>query len=200
MTRAGNRRDRGAVAIFVALTIVVVLAGAAFALDGATLAMNRQRLHDDLDSAAQIGASLLPSSPSAATDAVTSYLASVEPKAVPDVTLWCVVAATVNTDDKKVLTSQVPSECDPGTPGPYYSGTEHVTCSNGVCAIPCTIDGRCNAIRVTSNLDVSYYFAPAIGVTSSNTGTQTSVSCVGACGRPARTTSDTQFIDLPAAA
>ena len=59
--RAKRERDEtGAVAVLVVLLAIVVFACAALAVDISSLAMERQKLHDHVDSAAHAGAFELP--------------------------------------------------------------------------------------------------------------------------------------------
>ena len=67
-----ERDETGAVAVLVVLLSIVVFACAALAVDISSLAMERQKLHDHVDSAAHAGAFELPASgTSAKTWAVT---------------------------------------------------------------------------------------------------------------------------------
>lgn len=187
-----SRNDRGAVAVFVALTMVIVLAAAAFSIDTTTLAMRRATLQDTLDSAAQIGASLLPDNPEEALASAARYLTKTDPTITPDIRLWCVVSGI----DAEVITTQIPGECDPGT-GPYTANVNGVRCGPNMCAIPCPSSGVCNALSVQASATVEFYFAPAIGVSNHSTGPLTAASCIGACGEESATTSGTVFIKLP---
>lgn len=197
--RHRRSKDRGAVAVFVALTMVVIVAGAAFAVDSASIALARQDLQDTLDSSAQIGASILPNQPGQAVTDATTYLASVDPDAVPTVSLWCVVGSSGT--DLLVLEAQIPATCDPGVPGPFVDGTGGVVCDELRCAIPAdpsSAPGAVpNTISIQTRLPVVLYFAPAVGIATSTTGLLSSTSCRGICGATTDPGTTTKYIQLP---
>jgi len=61
--RWSRTRERGATAIVIALTLTLVMGGAAFSFDTANLALQRQTLRNITDASAQAGASYLPNDP-----------------------------------------------------------------------------------------------------------------------------------------
>ena len=182
--RWSRTRERGATAVVIALTLVLVMGGAAFAFDSTNLALQRQTLRNLTDAAAQAGAAYLrdsPSDPAGARQAVLNYALQYDPTFTPVVTLWCMVPSTGST--KAVAPGNIPALCNPGGSGTYLNGVGGVVCDTNLCAIPCPLSGAtCNAVKVDSHKDVPFYFAPAIGINSGSTGAVTSVSCAKSCG------------------
>ncbi len=146
------------------------------ALDVGRLVYERQHLSNALDAAALAGAAYLPGDPVAARNAAASFARANDPAAAPDghaSGVWWRQQAPART----VLSSQIPSVCNPGT----IAGAK---CSETICAIPC-IPGAgisCNSITVTDDKDVAFSFAPVIGINSGNTGSLASDACKGSCG------------------
>lgn len=171
----GRTDDEGAVAILVGLLAIVIFACAALAVDIASLSMERQKLHDHVDSAAHAGAFELPSSGSSAKTWAVTMAKRQDAGMTPDTELFCVVASTGSS--KQVAAGQIPATCDPGT---YNSAT--VRCNTKICSIPCPTTGRCNTIRVSDAKDVDYDFAPIIGQKKGSTGSVSSAACKGSCG------------------
>ena len=148
--RARRERDEtGAVAVLVVLLSIVVFACAALAVDISSLAMERQKLHDHVDSAAHAGAFELPASGTSAKTWAVTMAKTQDPDMTPDTELFCVVASTGA--GKQVASGQIPATCDPGT----YS-TAQVRCNTKICSIPCPTTARCNTIRVSDSKAVSY--------------------------------------------
>ena len=167
--------ERGAATVIFALMVPVLFGALAMGLDVGKLVYERQHLSNALDAAALAGAAYLPGDPVAARNAAASFARANDPAAVPTVKFWCVVASTGAA--RTVVSSQIPSVCDPGT----ISGAR---CSETICAIPC-IPGTgisCNSITVTDDKDVAFNFAPVIGIDSGNTGSLASDACKGSCG------------------
>ncbi|NPC45388.1 pilus assembly protein TadG-related protein [Nocardioides sp. zg-1230] len=174
--RRGEGSDEsGAVAFLVALLALVIFACAALAVDISSLAMERQRLHDHVDSAAHAGAFELPASGTDARTWAVTMAKSQDPAMTPDTELFCVVASTGA--GRQVASDQIPATCDPGT---YDSS--HVRCNTRICSIPCPVTARCNTIRVTDSKDVDFDFAPVIGHDRGSTGSVSSSACRGSCG------------------
>lgn len=171
----GRADDEGAVAILVGLLAIVIFACAALAVDIASLSMERQKLHDHVDSAAHAGAFELPSSGSSARTWAVTMAKRQDSTMTPDTDLFCVVASTGSS--KQVAAGQIPATCDPGT---YNSAT--VRCNTKICSIPCPNTARCNTIRVSDAKDVDYDFAPIIGQEKGSTGSVSSAACKGSCG------------------
>lgn len=144
-------------------------------IDIGRLVFERQHLSNALDAAALAGAYSLPNDPTAAKAAAVAYAKANDPEADPAVTFWCVVASSGSA--KTVVSSQIPSVCDPGT----VAGAR---CNETICAIPCTPGSghTCNTITVTDDKDVPYSFAPAIGYNKGNTGSVAADACKGSCG------------------
>ena len=82
----------------VALLATVLFATAAFAVDISSLAMERQKLHDHVDSAAHAGAYALPGTGAEAQSAALNMANSQDSAPQPDRRrqhqLFCVVAST----------------------------------------------------------------------------------------------------------
>ncbi|WP_185972518.1 TadE/TadG family type IV pilus assembly protein [Georgenia yuyongxinii] len=174
--RRGLRRarERGAVAVVVALLIPVLLAATALAIDISMLSHQRQNLSNALDAAAQAGSYALPDF-AAATAAAQTFAHANDPEAAPEISFWCVVASTGQT--QMVKTAQIPGVCNPGT----IVGAK---CNEAICAIPCPpVSGNtCNTLSVTDDKNVAFSFAPAIGIDQGSTGALTSTACKGSCG------------------
>jgi Flp pilus assembly protein TadG len=173
--RSEEQDETGATAILVALLALVIFACAALAVDISSLAMERQRLHDHVDSAAHAGAFELPASGTSAKTWAVTMAKSQDAGMTPDTELFCVVASTGA--GRQVASGQIPATCDPGT----YS-TSQVRCNTKICSIPCPVTARCNTIRVTDSKDVDFDFAPVIGHDQGSTGSVSSSACRGACG------------------
>ena len=175
--RWSRTKDRGATAVVIALTLVLVMGAAAFSVDTANLALQRQKLRNMTDAVAQAGAAYLrdfPSDAAGAIKAAKDFALQNDPTFVPDVTVWCMVPSTGAT--LQIAAGNIPALCDPGT-------ITSKVCDQNLCAIPCPLTGStCNAIKVVSTKDVPFYFAPAIGINKGSTGAVTSVSCAKSCG------------------
>lgn len=170
-----HRDDEGAVALLVGLLAIVIFACAALAVDIASLTMERQKLHDHVDSAAHAGAFELPSDGNRARTWAVTMAKDQDPTMTPDTELFCVIASTGTT--RKIAPGQIPATCDPGA----YSNAS-VRCNVKICSIPCPVSARCNTIRVTDSKDVDFDFAPIIGTNTGSTGAVSSAACKGACG------------------
>ena len=175
MGRLRNRDESGAVAVLVALLAIVMFGAAAIAVDLSSLTMERQRLHDHVDSAAHAGAFELPASGVAAIQAAVDMATSQDSAMTPETRLFCVVASTG--PSRRVAEGQIPATCDPG---PFDSSV--VRCNQKICSIPCPPTARCNTVRVSDAKTVDYDFAPVIGQEQGTTGSVSSAACKGACG------------------
>lgn len=173
--RGKANRQRGAATVIFALLVPVLFGALAMGVDVGKLVYERQHLSNALDAAALAGASYLPGDPVAARNAAASFARANDPAAAPTVNFWCVVASTGA--GRTVLSSQIPSVCNPGT----IAGAR---CSETICAIPCIPGGSnaCNSITVTDDKDVAFSFAPVIGINTGNTGSLASDACKGSCG------------------
>lgn len=184
--RWSRRRDRGATALVVALCLTLLMFAAAVSFDTANLAMKRQTLQNVTDAAAQAGASYLPNV-AAAKAAANEYFHRYDrdlgdTSYNPDLNAYCIVQSA---GVKPVTGALVAAGCDPnpGTTVNYTNGDGVTHCDDQLCAIDCTLaNAKCNALQVTANKDVPYYFAPAIGIQNGSTGAVTSVSCRNGCG------------------
>lgn len=193
--RWSKRKERGATAVVIGLTLVLIMGAAAISFDTANLALQRQTLSNITDAAAQAGASYLPDNPSGALTAAVDYAQKYDPSFTPTVSLWCVVGSTGAT--KQVAAGHIPATCNPGGSGTYVNGVGGVVCDEVLCAVPCipTASGaRCNTMKVDAKKDVPFYFAPAIGINSGTTGAVSSTSCRGACGTLMPNAMDIAFV------
>ncbi len=184
--RFQRRRDEhGAVAVIVAAMVVVLFGAAALGVDIAQQVQSKQRLHDTMDTAAHAGAYELPGNGAGAAAAATAMAQANDSTTSPASTFYCIVGATA-TAPHVVLTSHIPSTCDPGPP-PYTALTyPGLRCNDTICAIPCFPQAPqndvCNTISVADSADVPFAFAPAIGYDEGSTGLITSTACRGSCG------------------
>lgn len=188
-------KDRGATAVVIGLTLLLVMGAAAVSFDTANLALQRQTLRNITDAAAQAGASYLPNDPAGAASAAIAYAQKYDPSFTPTVTLWCIVGSTGAT--KQVASGHIPATCDPAGTPPYTNGVNGVVCDEVLCAVPCNsgVSGaRCNTVKVVGNKDVPFYFAPAIGINNGSTGSVSSTSCRGACGTLLPNAMDIAFV------
>ncbi|NPD05180.1 pilus assembly protein [Nocardioides sp. zg-1308] len=182
------RDERGATAVMVGLLSTVLFATAALAVDISSLAMERQRLHDHVDSAAHAGAFALPGTGTQAQTAALSMANSQDGDlnltAGANTKLLCIVASTGVT--REVKASQIPSTCNPGPPGAPFTASRYpgLRCNSYICAIPCATGtaAKCNTIEVRAEKPVDYGFAPIIGFDQGNTGSVASAACKGPCG------------------
>lgn len=179
--RWSKTKERGATAVVLALTLLIFVGAASVSFDTANLAMQRQTLRNLVDAAAQAGAGYLPDATTAINEA-KKYATKYDPTFTPNVSAWCMVNSTGAT--KQVASGQIPSTCDPNPSGShvFVNGVGGVVCDQFLCAIPCTGSGaQCNALQVSGEKTVPFYFAPAIGIPSGKTGAVTSVSCTNLC-------------------
>ena len=175
-----HRRERGAVAVIVALMMVVIMASAALGVDIGKLVYERQQLQNALDAAATAGAMHLPNDPAAAiVDAqkfasdnmIGANLGSI----TPNIALRCVTSYNATTKSPDWAT--VVAVC-----GITSHAFDILDCNEQVCSVPCTVAFHCNTIVVKHNLTVQYSFGPAIGIPTGNTGTISAAACRGVCG------------------
>ncbi len=189
-TRHAPRRERGVVAIFMAVLMVVLFGMAALAVDITMQANERQELHDTIDSAAHAGAYELPNS--TAQTAATTFATKNDPDSTPTVDFFCIVGSKLVGATYRVDVTHIPSNCNPGPPP--YDETAYGTgsgvgvglrCNSQICAIPCVpAEGdKCNTMRVRDEKPVPFGFANVLGVPQGSTGTLSSVACKGPCGK-----------------
>jgi Flp pilus assembly protein TadG len=175
-----HRRERGAVAVIVALMVVVLMASAALGVDIGKLVYERQQLQNALDAAATAGAMHLPDDPAAAiVDAqkfaadnmIGANLGSI----TPSIALRCVTSYNATTHSPDWAT--VVAVC-----GITSHTFDVLDCNEQVCSVACTVAFHCNTIVVKHNLTVAYSFGPAIGIPTGQTGTISAAACRGICG------------------
>ncbi len=183
LKRKLRRTERGASAVLLAITMLMIMGAAALGFDIAKLAYERQALRAAVDAAAQAGAYALPDATLAVADAKKFLVES-----APDlelnasslvVKLYCAVAVKSGTSSPDE--SQVPGICNPGTG--WTKGTAAAGCNTAMCLLPCSGSGAaCNTIKVSYDKTVYFSFAPAIGINTGSTGAISSASCKGMCG------------------
>jgi len=191
--------QRGASAVVLALSMVVMMGAAALGMDIATFAYVKQLVRNSVDSAAQIGASQLGSgtSTTAVSTAITAAfnkaytgnftgwgnyprtlptVAATDPRTrnVLKISFLCVVGNPTRPTDPTVA-AQALSVC-----GVSSYATSDVKCSTSACAVPCPATAACNSVSVSANVTVNFVFAPAINIDQADTGAVTTLSC--ACG------------------
>lgn len=189
-TRARRRDERGAIAVMTAVMATVLFGLGAIAIDISMLAMERQKLHDAVDSAAHAGAFAMPGDGLTAINAARSMALSNDADLSwdfsgqnPKIRLWCVVAATTSTPPA-VKADQIPSTCNPGT-GPFTTSKyPDLRCNTAICKIPCapSPSTRCNTVEVVAEKKVPYGFANIWGISNGSTGSVASAACKGSCG------------------
>lgn len=176
-------RERGAVAVILAICMVVVMVGAALGFDIAKLAYERQALRAAIDAAAQAGSYALPDAVAARNDAKDYALRS-----APDlnlnrdqviVQLYCAVSVKAGTTLPDE--SQVPGICNPGSG--WSRGQAATGCNSEMCLLPCADNGSCNTIKVSYEKTVQFMFGPVINIPTGSTGAVSSAACRGVCGK-----------------
>lgn len=176
--KRSKRDERGASIIVIALSMVIIAAGCAFALDIANLSFERQTLQNTVDAAAQAGTTYLPKDAKTAISEATSYAQKNLPGLAPKVESLCIVGSK----NGGIAPGHIPATCNP-TGGATQTSYKDQKCNSDICVIPCDpVAGRCNSLRVTASQEVKHWFAPIIGINSTNTGAVSSTSCKGACG------------------
>ncbi len=183
MNRLSVRRgERGAVAVVVAISLVMLMAAAAIGVDIAKLSYERQTLQNALDAAAAAGVMKLPDDPAAAVleaqkfasdNMVGAQLGSI----TPSVALRCVTSYNTTTNSPDWAT--VLAVC-----GISDHSFDPLDCNEdaGICSVKCTTSNHCNTIVVKYNKTVDYSFGPAIGIPTGQTGAVVSAACRGYCG------------------
>lgn len=176
-----RRDEKGAYAVLFSMTLVLVIALAAIAVDIASNVSAKQQLKDTMDAAAHAGAYALPEKQLEATAIARDMARRNDPTADVHAQLYCVIGSTGA--DKNPVLSQIPSTCNPGGLPPYAG----MVCNEVVCAIPCFPSPtnpaiKCNTIQVSDTKDVDFAFAPAIGYDQGSTGAVISTACKGSCG------------------
>jgi hypothetical protein len=193
--------DHGAVALMTVFLSLVIFGVAAIAIDIATLAMQRQKLHDAVDAAAHAGAYAMPGDGATAIDAARSIALANDSDLAwdftqqnPKIRLWCVVASTGTSTSVRV--DQIPSTCNPGSP-PYTTSTyPDLRCNTKICKIPCapSLSTSCNTVEVVAEKDVPFGFANVFGRSEGSTGSVASAACKGSCGQEAPNPMNVMFM------
>ncbi len=186
--RWSRTKERGATAVVIALCLTLLMGAAAISFDTANLALERQRLQNITDAAAQAGASYLPDT-DRAKEAANEYFhrydrTPADKSYSPTLNVYCMVESA-GASKQAAAGALIAAACDPN-PGhdfTYANGVGGTICDEHLCAIPCTAsDAQCNAIEVSAIKDVPFYFGPAIKIDKGSTGSVTSVSCINGCG------------------
>jgi hypothetical protein len=183
------RDETGAIIVLFALVLVILFAFVAFAIDLSRLFHQRQVVQNAVDFGALAGAQDLPATGAAAGTKAINDAVKVTLDNDPSLT-----AAAVTTSFRCVISdlngapaisTDVPYVCGPAS-GTWAVGewTKRGSRWNHPCN-PSAGD-KCNAIVVSANDKVQYFFAPVIGINSANTGSVTGASCRGACGQAAQ--------------
>lgn len=180
-----SRGERGATAVVVAISMVLLFAAGAVGFDIARLANSRQQVRAAIDAAAQAAAMDLPGDTSAAIRNANTF-AHANMAEIPDggltIKFYCVVANKSGVPDE----SQIPTTCNPGVKGSDWTVAGSNCTSAKVCAIPVdmkrTPSAKPNTLSVSYDLAVDFIFGPAIGISAGSTGNQSTLSCIGTCG------------------
>jgi hypothetical protein len=181
--RVVKKGERGATAVVVALSLVLLMAAGAFGFDIAKLYYERQQLRNAIDAAAQAGASALTNTTTASELAIQygNWNFPGLNLTKSDISFFCVVKNAVGTaaggypDSSQVGAAKT---CE-GKPGWTNSDAK---CSDTSCAIPCDPGQRCNAIQISKSRTVDFVFGPAINISNASTGAVKTLSCKGSCG------------------
>lgn len=188
--RWSRTKERGATAVVIALCLTLLMAAAAMSFDTANLALQRQKLQNLTDAAAQAGAVYLRDNPKDLAGAqLAAYNFAHDADSTfksEDVTLWCVVPSN-GAAVPDIASGALP--CKPIT----WTGKK---CDVSLCSIQILLpsSASANAIRVKHKEDVKFYFAPAIGIANGTTGAVASVSCINSCGNGAPNPADVAIV------
>ncbi len=190
--RSRRRDDRGAIAVMTVILTVVMFGAGAIAIDISMLAMERQKLHNAVDSAAHAGAFTMPGDGATAIKAARDMALANDPDLVydftehnPQIRLWCLVASTGTSTSVRV--DQIPSTCNPGPPPYATSLYPDLRCNTKICKIPCapSFATTCNTVEVVAEKKVPFGFANVFGESEGSTGSVASAACKGSCGQEA---------------
>ncbi len=177
-----RRGERGAVAVVVAISMIVLMASAAIGVDVARLVYERQQLQNSLDAAAAAGVMKLPDDPTnaikeaqkfASANMVNANLGAI----VPQIALRCVTSYNTTTNSPDWATVLAVCGISSHTFNPLDCNE-----SAGICSVTCTTTNKCNTIVVKYNKTVDFSFGPAIGIPTGQTGAIVSAACRGYCG------------------
>lgn len=177
-------RERGVVALVVALVGIVVLGSAAVTVDIANLYRRRNQLQNAIDFGALAGSAKMPvndateaaAARAAATQVVLGNVPSLDASRVT-VTFRCIVRDL----DRDGLPDayQVPTVC-----GPNGTTWETGWVSRGKRVLhACDPDAGdlCNGLVVSASDEVHYYFAPIFGIGDGGTGAVSAAGCTSGC-------------------
>lgn len=177
-----RRGERGAVAVIVAASMVVVMAAAAVGVDVARLVYERQQLQNALDAAAAAGVMRLPDDPAKAILEAQKFtrdntMAAGLGNIVPKIALRCVTS--YNKATKSPDWPTVRAVC-----GITSTSFDPMDCNEelGICSVVCTTANKCNTIAVQASKPVDFVFGPAIGISQGTTGSMVSAACRTYCG------------------
>ena len=200
--RNGTGREHGQVMILFALTLVVILAFAAVAIDLGFLRNNRQTLRNTMDAAALAGGNFLPvdgaAYPSAvppvllgqkATEANALIAQTIQknypglPTTAYSIAYKCLIGVDTSTN-LAYVSRDVPVACNPAnalghTPTPADFTGAGVT---RVSVCDPSIGDLCNVVVVTGSAITPFSLGPVVGVQNGSTGTVVSAACSGLCG------------------
>lgn len=198
---ACRRDEDGAVALMTVILSIVIFGVAAIAIDIGMLAMERQKLHDAVDSAAHAGAYAMPGDGATAMKAARDMALANDPdlkydftEQNPHIRLWCVVASTGTSTSVRV--DQIPSTCNPGSAPYTTSKYPDLRCNTKICKIPCapSLTTSCNTVEVVAEKDVPFGFANVFGRSEGSTGSVASAACKGSCGQEAPNPMNVMFM------
>ncbi len=179
--------ERGAIAVLFALTIIVLFAAVAFAVDMSRLYHERQVLQNAVDFGALAAAAKLPvqgSSAATTTSALATTVALANAPQVATAGLTITYRCIVGDENADGIPDpgDVPAVC-----GPVAGTWSGWTAKPGRLIHSCDpfAGDKCNTIRLSTSNTIPYYFAPVMGITTGSTGVVNSSACTGTCGAAA---------------
>jgi Flp pilus assembly protein TadG len=179
--------ERGVVAVFVALLLIVLLGSAAIMFDIARLRHERHILQAAVDLGSLAGAGYMPvqgaTAGTIARDSARAIAVANAPSlAAAGLTIefGCVVSDPNNNggaDSPDLLFA-----CGPSTSGTWTGGW---TSQSGRAYHVCNPFGGdlCNTIKLVAISSVDYFFAPVLGFDQGSTGAVRAAACKGFCGQ-----------------
>jgi len=174
-----HREQGGQTLVLFTIFFTVILGMAALVLDIGLLRKSNLDLHNALDSGALAGVSLLKEDPVAAEKTAREYVQLNYPGGLPDGDIGVSFRCLIGVESGAPRLTDVPAACDPGPDVKWYIEDGGTTAF-----APCvpTEGDVCNVIVLKGPAEREYAFAPALGVKSGSTGTQTAAACKGLCG------------------
>jgi hypothetical protein len=179
--------ENGTIVILVAFLMTLLLGFAAIVIDLGRTRHARQQLQDAVDSASLSASAYLPVHDASTASSIKALTANITVGSAPGLsssavatTFWCVLSSPPNTPGGSA--PDLGGACGPKIAGAWNSGSGW-TLKSGTMSHTCDpySGDTCNAVKVRSSEPVKYLFAPAIGVTSGNTGSVQSIACQGMC-------------------